>query len=163
MLGVFALQLGSPIGYDSDFAADFSSATASCHASTYQYTIPGAYGSTLSPGSTTTSGAPATPTCSRTYAKSASDTCQSISQAQGVSTYGLISRNSLDLYCSKIPQTLCLPDACQTHLWSTTDTCDNVTATYGVSMANFLAWNPIFDDYCTNAGPTWANWTVCVG
>lgn len=157
------LQLNSPIGYDSDFAADFSSVTSSCNVQGYRYTIPGAYGSTVVGPTTTTSGVAATPTCSRPYTVKTDDTCQSISQANSVSTYGLISINSLDLYCSKLPSELCLPDSCAAHIWTTTDTCANVTAEYGVSMVNFLSWNPIFDDYCTNAGPYWANWTVCVG
>ncbi|KAH7303663.1 hypothetical protein B0I35DRAFT_485026 [Stachybotrys elegans] len=150
MLGTYSLQLGSPIGYEEDFASDFSSLTESCNAFSYQYTTPGAYGSTIRP-TASSSGAPPTPTCSRTYATSAGDTCQSISQARDVSTYGLITLNNLDFYCSALPRSLCLPGSCETHIWTTTDTCNSVASQYNVSMVNFLSWNPIFDE-CTPGG-----------
>ncbi|KAK3326619.1 hypothetical protein B0H66DRAFT_617709 [Apodospora peruviana] len=157
------------------FAYDVSchvdgSVTASCGAAGYHFTTPGAYGSTISATTGTATGSaaplPLVATCIQTYAVAAGDTCKSISQAQGVSTYGLISCNGLDLFCSQLPsgggQQLCLPGACQTHKWTGVDSCESVTQHYNVSMANFLSWNPIFDPYCTNAGPRWTDWTVCI-
>ena len=165
MLGVFAAQLSSPIGYSDDFAADFSSVTASCGASGYDYTTPSPYGRPVSATATAattavTAGPLPAIACAQTYTVAAGDSCTSISQAQGVSTYDLISRNGLDIFCSQLPSQLCLPGACQTHRWTGVDSCARVAAQYNVTMASFLSWNPIFDPYSTNGGPRWTNWTV---
>jgi LysM repeat protein len=159
LLGPARLQLSSPVGYDADTAQEFSSATVNCSASGYSYTTPPPFAIS----STSTTPSPPQQTCAgSTKAVSTGDTCFSIAEANGVSTYGLITANNLDIYCSRLPSTVCLPPTCQTYEWKPYDTCEDVVAQAGITLAQVLAWNPLFDSTCSNA-QRWRGWTVCIG
>ncbi len=160
LLGPARLHLSSPVGYDADTAQEFASATANCSATGYSYTTPPPFAI-----SSSTSTAPPAPqqTCTgSTKAVSTGDTCFSIAEGNGVSTYGLIAANDLDIFCSKLPSTICLPPTCQTYKWKPYDTCEDIAAQSDITLAQFLAWNPMFDAACTNF-QRWRGWTVCVG
>ncbi|KAM7216065.1 hypothetical protein V8F06_008538 [Rhypophila decipiens] len=162
-LGLFASQLSSPFEYADALADEFTSLTASCGASGYSFTSPAPYGSTITitrtiqlPEGTETA------TCNRPYTVQPGDTCISISQENQVSTYGLIHSNNIDVYCSVLPAQLCLPEACGTYMWEGPESCSKVVEEHEIDMIDWLTWNPIFDSYCTNAGPQFTNWTMCV-
>ncbi|KAM7203245.1 hypothetical protein V8F33_002236 [Rhypophila sp. PSN 637] len=150
-LGLFASQLSSPFEYADALADEFTSLTASCGASGYSFTSPAPYGSTITitrtiqlpegteTASVATSSTPPNPTpaCNRPYTVQPGDTCISISEENQVSTYGLIHSNNID-------------------------SCSKVVEEHEIDMIDWLTWNPIFDSYCTNAGPQFTNWTMCV-
>lgn len=169
MLGPYAVQLDSPLGYSSDFAAQFASLTSSCGATGYAYTVPTAYAlnSTTSATATATasSTASSTPTsCVASYTVGVNETCNDIAESQGVSTYDLMNANDINIFCSNLVEgsTLCIPDKCTTVTVLPEDSCASWMATYNISMAQLQAWNPIFDSNCMRIVP-WVNWQICVG
>lgn len=170
MLGVLQLQLGSPVGYTDDLAAEFASATSSCQATGYAYTSPGPYAlnsSATAPPSTAIATSTTTneqPTCTSVYTVSEGDSCESIAEKSNVSTYGLIVRNGLDVFCSELSsgEHLCLPQTCATHVLVVGDTCDSLASRFNVSVSQLKAWNPIFDGHCLNF-ERWWSWNLCVG
>ncbi|KAH9999575.1 hypothetical protein F4779DRAFT_622702 [Xylariaceae sp. FL0662B] len=165
VLGVLKTQLQSPLGYDPDVAADFSSLTISCQATGYAYSTPAPYAlnATSSPGTPTATSNASVPACSNLYTVADGDTCQGIAAAKNVSTFGIISANNLDIFCSSlIPGSrICLPLSCQTYNIMPGDTCRGIVSRSGVTMPQFLAWNPIFDARCTNLDKWWG-WAICV-
>lgn len=87
------------------------------------------------------------------YTIQSGDTCTSISESQSVGTRDLISVNGLDSACITIQggQKLCLPETCSTYLVQPGDTCPGIlSGLSGVSWAQFYAWNPTLNAYCTN-------------
>ncbi|KAB5578705.1 hypothetical protein GE09DRAFT_1090733 [Coniochaeta sp. 2T2.1] len=166
-LGVQALQLGNPIGYDEGMASDFTSLTSSCSASGYSYTVPPIYGTNAT---TTSPGAPGftnPATCTGSYILKPSDDCNSVAKAMGVSTFSMLYANGLDIYCQNFDTainrsaSLCTPPTCKTYTWGQFDTCSAVATQNGISLSHFLAWNPNFDSICRNA-INFVGYQVCV-
>lgn len=144
-------------------AADFAAATASCNVPDYAYTSPPAFA--LNNTATRSSTAPAPQqTCQGGPPKAVAqgDTCHSIAATNGVSSYGLMTLNNIDVFCSKLPAQVCLPQPCTLYKWQPYDTCEVISARAGITLAQFLAWNPIFDEVCSNA-QRWRGWNVCIG
>ncbi|KAK4186063.1 hypothetical protein QBC35DRAFT_465066 [Podospora australis] len=165
ILGPARALLSSPVGYDAEVAADFASATVNCSATGYSYST-STYPVIRTSSTTGTASSSALPTSTgcpgSTRAVAAGDTCHSVAKAAGVSTYGLIAANNLDIFCSQLETTACLPPTCKTYLWAPYDICEEVAAKSNITLAQFLAWNPNFDAACTNA-QEWRGWNVCIG
>ncbi|XDG02515.1 hypothetical protein ABKA04_002130 [Annulohypoxylon sp. FPYF3050] len=151
-LGVQALELGNPIGYDEGLASDFAVLTASCSASGYTYSTPTSYGinaTATTPGTQFTT----PPTCT--------------AKAMRVSTYSLLYSNGLDIYCQNFDAainssaSLCTPPTCKIYTWGPYDTCSDVASQHDISLAHFLAWNPNFNSICRNA-INFVGYQVCV-
>jgi LysM repeat protein len=163
MLEPWRLQLQSPIGYDEEFADDFSSVTASCGAAGYSYSTPPVYGTPVSPSSTSTSSSAVPSSCATPYTVSEGDTCESIAAARNVSSYGIIEANELSMYCH-LPaagQEICLPAQCRTHFLLIDDNCATLSRQYGVSRVQLVSWNGNFDVQCLFV-ERWRYTTVCV-
>lgn len=158
-LGVLALQLSNPLGYDAGLEASFKSLTSSCNATGYRYTTPTAYALNSTATATSTSTTPTSTTlqnCVDMYTVRSGDNCNSVAKSHNVSTYALLQANSLDLYCehfaNALNRTLCIPAQCQTYTWRAYDTCNDVVAKHSdATLPQFLAWNPNFDSLCGNA------------
>ncbi|KAJ5209444.1 hypothetical protein N7449_003823 [Penicillium cf. viridicatum] len=169
-LGPFKLQLESVIGYDDDWAEDFASLTSSCGATGYTWTSPSAYSlstvaRTTTAANATSTSTSATQTCVSTYTVQTNDTCNSIAASQNVSTYNLMTANSLTILCSNLPEVgeiLCIPATCNTVSVLNSDSCDDYMDDWGVSMAKVLSWNPIIDDTCDNLY-LFIDWVLCSG
>ncbi|KAI0907579.1 hypothetical protein F4823DRAFT_602322 [Ustulina deusta] len=166
-LGVQALKLGNPIGYDEGLSSDFTALTASCNASGYTYSIPPAYGTSATATSPGTPEFTNPPTCTGSYTPQPSDNCHSVAKAMGVSTYSMLYANGLDIYCQNFnvainsSASLCAPPTCKTYTWGPFDTCSGVASQHGISFAHFLAWNPNFNSICRNA-INFVGYQVCV-
>ncbi|OCK74384.1 carbohydrate-binding module family 50 protein [Lepidopterella palustris CBS 459.81] len=167
-LGVQALQLNSPLGYDDGLATNFASLTSSCGVTTgYTFTTPAAYAlnsTATTPPPLVTATPP--PTCTGSYSVQATDDCNSVAQALNVSTYNLLYENNLDIYCQNfaaaVNSTLCIPPTCDLYTWQALDTCASIVSTYpGMTIPQFLSWNPNFNDLCQNAGG-FQGYQVCV-
>ncbi|KAF2824331.1 hypothetical protein CC86DRAFT_420818 [Ophiobolus disseminans] len=152
ILGTMQTQLKSPLDYTEEYAEDFASLTSSCGSTQYTLTTPTSYAL-----STRSQDAPLpTPTCKTTHAIKSGDTCNSISEANNVSTFGITNRNSLYSDCSNLARrsTICIPEQCTLYKVKLNETCDSIIETHGngVSGAQFLAWNPNINDLCSNVG-----------
>ncbi|KAH8692485.1 hypothetical protein GQ44DRAFT_765329 [Phaeosphaeriaceae sp. PMI808] len=150
ILGTMQTQLKSPLDYTEEYAEDFASLTSSCGSTQYTLTTPTSYAL-----GTRSQDAPLpTPTCKTTYAIKSGDTCNSISEANKVSTFGITNRNSLYSDCSNLAgrSTICIPEQCTTYKVKLNETCDSIIETHGngISGAQFLAWNPNINDMCLN-------------
>jgi LysM repeat protein len=104
--------------------------------------------------------------CSRTYVVQEGDTCDSICDSHGVSTYQLKSLNSdivNQCYSLKIGETLCLgikgQDCLHTYEIKAGDTCDSIATAFGIDTSTLLANNRIIMDGCSN---TYINEVLCV-
>ncbi|KAK4985901.1 hypothetical protein LTR66_008032 [Elasticomyces elasticus] len=161
-------QLNSPLGYDANVAVSYAALTSSCNA-TAQYSVTSqsvyAYNATATtPATTTTSAAPL---CTGSYTVQPTDTCNSVAQALNVSTYNLLQYNGIDLFCRNFNATvglsLCQPPQCPTKTWQPEDTCNTVVGSLAnVTIAQFLAWNPNFNNLCRNA-LNFIGYQVCIG
>ncbi|KAJ5800077.1 uncharacterized protein N7518_002145 [Penicillium psychrosexuale] len=103
------------------------------------------------------------PTClTSSYSVRANDTCVTISAANEVSTYNLISENALDVACNGISEgkTLCLPETCTTYQLELADTCDSLVSDLNIKFAQLLAWNPNINTGCSNLA-SWRGWYLC--
>lgn len=150
ILGTMQTQLKSPLDYTEEYAEDFASLTSSCGSTQYTLTTPTSYAL-----GTRSQDAPLpTPTCKTTYAVKSGDTCNSISEVNKVSTFGITNRNSLYSDCSNLAgrSTICIPDQCTIYKVKINETCDSIIEKYGngISGAQFLAWNPNINDMCLN-------------
>lgn len=108
---------------------------------------------------------PTASSCSGTnYTIQAGDTCEGISKAQHIGTNWLLTDNNLPAYCSGFPTSgsLCLNHTCPTYTIKANDTCNAITATYNLTLAQFFAWNPIFDLACSNINKS-LGYEICVG
>lgn len=113
-----------------------------------------------------TSVSSATPTCSgSSYAISASESCQSISMAKGISSYDLLQSNSLQAFCREFPTSgsLCIPSLliCEPYLVKENDTCSAIQSQYSIIYSQILAWNPVLGTSCTNIGQ-YVGYVICV-
>lgn len=165
MLEPWRIQLESPIGYDDDFAEDFSSVTESCKAQGYSYTTPPSYGTPVDPTGTqspTTTSEPIP--CATPYTIAEGDTCESIAAAQNVSNFGIIEENRLDVFCH-LPDAgkeICLPPQCRTHFLLIHHSCRTMEEMYNVTRVQLASWNSNFDSKCLFI-ERWRHTTVCVG
>jgi len=100
--------------------------------------------------------------CTRSYTIQAGDICDTISQAQNVSTYQLAALNSgnIDSGCSNLVpgNTLCLAedaaeDCSTTYVVLPGDTCSDVTQKNSLNMTILYLNNPQIDDACSNIYP----------
>lgn len=164
MLEPWRIQLESPLGYDEEFAEDFSSITESCGALGYTYSTPPAYGTPVNPTSSASSTSTAEPTsCAHPYTISEGDTCETIAAAQNVSSFGLIDRNGLDIFCH-LPDAgseICLPAQCRTHFLLINDNCRTLSRQYNVTRVQLVSWNSNFDPQCLFI-ERWRYTSVCV-
>lgn len=150
-LGVQQIELGSPFGYQTDIASDFAFTTSSCQISNYGYTSPT---SALTASTTTATTQPSS--CTVTYALQDDDTCTSISLAQNISTFSLLTENGLEAYCNNFPTTpgtlLCLPSQCNIYTIETDDTCSSIIASAprNITLYDLIAWNPNINNPCSN-------------
>ncbi|KAK1750485.1 hypothetical protein QBC47DRAFT_418232 [Echria macrotheca] len=184
ILGVYSIQLSSPLGYDDETVQQFSSIKSACGtaAATYTYTKT-AYSTspvtsqpatktttTTKAVSTTTSKAPTGPTtpplsCERKYTVVQNDTCNSIALAQKTSTYNIITLNSLTIFCDDLPKPgaqICLPSACTPYKIIPGDTCTSIANKWSATVDELMAWNPIFSFSCSNVDKWW-DFIICVG
>jgi hypothetical protein len=167
-LGVQALQLNNPLGYDDGLASNFAALTSSCNATSgYAFTSPTAYAlnstATTVPASVT---ATPPPMCTGSYTVQPTDNCNSVAQSLNISTYNLLYDNNLDLYCQNfaaaVNTSLCIPPTCNLYTWQAIDTCASVVSSYpGMTIPQFLAWNPNFNNLCQNSG-SFQGYQVCV-
>ena len=162
-----AFQLNSPIGYEPDLHADFSSLTSSCSVNTHSVTSPSP--APWSSATTTSAATPALPApsfnCDTIYHKPAGQTCNEIAKAQSVSTLSLIKANGWDLFCNFIPQEavdIYLPARCPTYQWSAIENCNWVANLNNITVDQLKTWNPDINTYCTNLN-RFRDSTVCVG
>lgn len=169
MLEPWRLQLESPLGYDDEFAEDFSSVTESCGASGYTYSTPPVYGTSIgststSSSRTSTSSTTASPSsCATPYTVGDDDTCESIAAAQNVSSFGIVDKNNLDVFCH-LPDAggeICLPGQCRTHFLLIDDNCASLSRQYNVTRVQLVSWNSNFDPQCLFI-ERWRYTTVCV-
>ncbi|TLD21139.1 hypothetical protein PspLS_09235 [Pyricularia sp. CBS 133598] len=161
-LGIVKQQLASPFGYEEDEAADYASTTSSCSKTQYAFATPTSYAL----NSTTPS--PSQPTCgpdaSGSYTVRDGDSCNSISEAQGVATEAFISINGIDLGCNDIPAvgtSLCLPKKCRIRELGLVDTCESIIEGEGITLGQLQAWNPVIDSGCWNLN-SWRGRFLCV-
>ncbi|KAB8220120.1 hypothetical protein BDV33DRAFT_231217 [Aspergillus novoparasiticus] len=172
-LGPFKIQLESPIGYDDEWAEDFTSLTSSCGATGYTYVAPTGYAlnsSITSSGTATSTGTgtdAATPTsthaCATTYTVQANDTCHSIAKKHSVSTYNLMVANGITIFCSNLAapgENICIPESCNSTTLLAGNTCAQMMSDWNVSMAQILAWNPIISPLCDNFH-LFYGWEIC--
>lgn len=169
ILGVFSIQLSSPVGYSEDLASQFSSAKAKCSATSYTFTRSTYpfFAATTSPSSMPTGTTPtANSSCPRVYTVRRGDTCNSIALAQRTSTYGIIEANGMNLFCSNLQKAgprICLPQAqCTPYTINLADTCQSIASKWNVSVQEIMAWNPFFSNGCQNID-TWRDFVICVG
>lgn len=162
------VALNDPLGFDENAASLFSSLTSSCKATAgYEVTSPTAY--VLNPvatGTTTLEKPTPSRSCSASYNVQPGDTCNSVAEALGVSTYNLLHQNNLDLYCrnfaTKEGSTLCVPPQCKIHTWQALDSCESVVGNMtDVTIPQFLAWNPNFNSLCQNS-LSFVGYKVCL-
>lgn len=154
ILGLDQVQLNSPFGYDEDFASDFATQTSSCGKSGYTYTTPASYALNATATTTTSPSDTTSTACVATYAVVDGDTCNTVAQNNGVSTFRLLTANGISLDCSNFPYpgaSLCIPPSCDTYTVALNDTCDSiVTGQAGMSSPQLLAWNPDINNMCSN-------------
>ena len=159
MLGIIQTQLNSPFGYHAEFAADFSSMTASCGAANYAFTSPTAYAvSTIAPITTPEA------TCSTPYVVQSGESCDSIATSKGVPTYAIIKAGALNGACTNLlaGASLCLPQPCTLYRVQYDETCDTIMAANpGLSAVHLLAWNPNINALCSNVADL-AETLICV-
>jgi len=167
-LGVQAMELGSPLGYNDDLASNFASLTSSCSASGYAFTSFTAYALNSTAIDVPSSATATSPqTCTNSYIVQVIDNCNSIAKAHNVSTFNLLYDNSLDLYCKNfaaaVGTSLCIPLQCDTYTWQALNSCSSVVSRFtGMTIPQFLAWNPNFNSLCQNTLNFVGN-EVCVG
>lgn len=164
IIGPMKIQVESGISYDKEVEEDFKLLTSSCKATGYDYTIPASYASRDTAPTTTTPSATQSWPCPTSYTVMQGDTCDSISQAQNASTFGLINTNNLNIFCDLPPvgKNICLPLACKLAFLQKGETCYTLQEAHGVTRAQLVAWNPNFDYQCINI-KRWEHTYVCVG
>ncbi|KAL4862240.1 hypothetical protein BDV12DRAFT_203237 [Aspergillus spectabilis] len=113
-------------------------------------------------------GSSATPTpspgCKGTkYTIQPGDTCQSISQQQGVGTAWLLYDNGLSAFCADFPTEgdICIQNTCETHVLTAEDTCTSLSRQNLVSEVQLYTWNPILDINCRHISRSVRD-TICL-
>ncbi|OGE53422.1 hypothetical protein PENARI_c008G09124 [Penicillium arizonense] len=162
-LSVLKRQLESPFGYSDEAAEDFVSLTSSCGATGYDFATPTAYAlNATSTGAGSSASATASSSCSGFHTVEKEESCVTVSEANNVSTYGLIASNALDAACNSISEgrNLCLPSTCKTYQLGLSDTCESLISSLDITMAQLLAWNPMINTGCSNLA-SWIGWYLC--
>lgn len=115
----------------------------------------------------TTSGMVPSPTgcVGSTYSLKSTDTCQSVSSEQGLSTADLLTANGLQAYCEKFPTagSLCIPTnaKCKTYTIKSGDRCVSIADAHQLTFVQFVTWNPIVGQTCSLIDNL-AGWMSCV-
>lgn len=158
-LGVLQIQLASPFGFSDTLAEAFADTTKSCSAANYAFATPTSYAlnATMFPNPSACTGS--------AYTIKQDDSCVTISAANGMSTYQLITKNNLNLGCDNLPavgQSLCLPtgSTCRTYQLDLYDTCKTLMMSWNATLAQVLAWNPMINSACSNLA-SWRGWYLC--
>ncbi|GFP55620.1 LysM domain-containing protein ARB_00327 [Trichoderma asperellum] len=158
-LGVLQIQLASPFGFSDTLAEAFADTTKSCSAANYAFATPTSYAlnATTFPNPSACTGS--------AYTIKQDDSCVTISAANGMSTYQLITKNNLNLGCDNLPavgQSLCLPtgSTCRTYQLDLYDTCKTLMMSWNATLAQVLAWNPMINSACSNLA-SWRGWYLC--
>lgn len=150
ILGNIQTQLNSPLDFTEELAEDFASLTSSCGSTAYATTKPAPYAL----GTRSEESLLPAPTCTTTYTLSNADTCNSISEARQVSTYGITNLNSLYSDCSNLETrtSICLPEKCTIYKVKSNDTCESIieSSSTPINGVQLLAWNPTINDLCSN-------------
>lgn len=156
-------QLNSPFGWTEESAEYFESQKANCSTTEYPVTSPASYA--INASSTSTQSPISTPICADPYEVQPDDTCESISLAQNVSTFGLMQAGGLSPSCHNLQAvgSLCLPPPCTLYRVHIDDTCDSIVEAHpGMTGTNILAWNPSIHMRCGNIR-LMADEYICVG
>jgi LysM repeat protein len=155
MLGVTQAELFSPFAYSNASAAELSSRASACGKPTFTVTEPKPYA--LSTTSPTATEIPSlrSKDCPDRYQVRAGDTCQSVSQAHNVSTFGLLYWNNLAVGCTDFPKAgraVCLPSPCPIYTIQQNDTCLGIIAHHApdYSMRQLRSWNMNINNVCSN-------------
>ncbi|UNI22107.1 hypothetical protein JDV02_008028 [Purpureocillium takamizusanense] len=158
-LGVQQIQLGSPFGFSDTLAQAFADTTKSCSAANYGFATPTSYAL----NATTL---PSPPACiGSAYTIKENDTCVTISGANDISTYQVITTNKLNLGCDNLPgvgRSICLPTGsrCRTYQLGLYETCETLMMSWNVTLAQVQAWNPMINSACSNLA-SWRGWYLC--
>ncbi|KAI1359656.1 hypothetical protein F5Y08DRAFT_332166 [Xylaria arbuscula] len=144
VIKAYQFQAGSPINGGYALQSNYSSLTASCSKTSF----PLESSTTLFPEPTITN-SPAQCTGS-TYSLKSDDTCQSVSQSQGVGTAWLLADNGLSAFCADFPQSgdLCIQNTCQTYTVQANDTCVSIAKAHNISQVQLYTYKSIGDSIC---------------
>lgn len=161
-LDTLRLDLSSEYTHNGDVADTFSSLTASCQKTGYQYASP----THIALSSSAPSETPIPRICEEKVKIGANDTCNSISLRYNVSTSSLLIENRLPAYCRDFPGpgiSLCLPPSCRTYTVRNNDTCQSVLDQHSSSFTTtqLFSWNPNLNALCSNMGQQYGM-QICV-
>jgi len=99
------------------------------------------------------------------YQLKPSDTCQSVSISQGISTIRLILANNIQAFCNEFPTagTLCIPQdwKCTPYTVRERDTCSSIASAQKKRWSQIAAWNPELGRGC-NKISRWVGYVICV-
>ncbi|KAL2817249.1 hypothetical protein BDW59DRAFT_166063 [Aspergillus cavernicola] len=143
----FQFQAGSPMYGGFALQVNYSSLTQSCSKTGF----PLASSTTPFPGPSATSIPPPSASCAgRTYTVQGNDTCQSISQSQGIGTAWMLQDNGLEAWCNNFPTEgdLCIESTCTPYVVRANDTCKSIALANSVSEVQLMTWNPIVGSSC---------------
>ncbi|KAI7923752.1 hypothetical protein M0657_001217 [Pyricularia oryzae] len=78
------------------------------------------------------------------------DTCQSISQSQGVTTAWLLCNNGLPAFCADFPtsSSLCIQNRYALYTVKADDTCLSIASSRSLAQVQLTTWNPILGNLC---------------
>ncbi|KAI1452078.1 hypothetical protein F4805DRAFT_54969 [Annulohypoxylon moriforme] len=166
-LGAYRVQMeDAPGGYDSELAAQYTSAVSSCGKSLTPLATPttsgGGYVSspTASPNGTR-------PCSGKMVPVSDGTKCDDFARDNKIGTEQLLSLNGLTSGCVSFPggkKSLCVEGECKTYTVKANDTCSSVIKTAGISAIQFLSWNPMLGTRGCNADlARQVGHVVCVG
>lgn len=125
----------------------FSSLLSSCGVpeSSYTYSYTSSNPTTTSRSPIGSSSVTPTPTCNgKTYVSKKDDTCESISNAQSISTDRLVEINHLDYACTSLVEgtELCVEKTCEIYAIQENQTCQNIVQGQKFGMVQLIGWNP---------------------
>ncbi len=108
------------------------------------------------------------PCAGASYSIKATDTCNTIAKANGISTEWMLRTNNLAPYCAQFPaagKTICIDTnhKCKTYTVKTGDTCGSIgdTVVPALSWTQVMTWNPEVDPGCTKIN-TYVGYEICV-
>lgn len=123
---------------------------------------------TTGPPPTTSDGLPAPTTIGcmgSTYTLKSTDTCRSVSLAQGISTADLLTANGLKPYCEEFPSkgNLCIPTSakCKTYTIKPDDSFVKIADVNKLTFVQVVTWNPVFGQTCSLISD-FVGWTSCI-
>ncbi|PVH93332.1 carbohydrate-binding module family 50 protein, partial [Periconia macrospinosa] len=161
-------QLQMPLSSNPDLASTFTSLTNQCSKTGFVVTPPATTTQFITKGTPpTTSGIPPSPTgcVGSIYSLKSTDTCQSVSLEQGLSTADLLTANGLQAYCEQFPTAgnLCIPTnaKCKTYTIKSGDSCVSIADANKLTFVQFVTWNPMVGQTCSLIG-NFTGWTTCV-